>query len=41
MLWEDLKDSDIPHCTTICKQIMEVWDEHLDTLQDQMKVDLI
>ncbi|KIM34692.1 hypothetical protein M413DRAFT_75729, partial [Hebeloma cylindrosporum] len=37
MLREDLKDSDIPHRTTIRKRIMEVWDEHLDTLQDQMK----
>ena len=38
MLREDLKNSDIPHRTTIRKQIMEIWDEHLDMLQDQMKV---
>ena len=38
MLREDLKDSEVPHRTTIRKRIMEVWDEQLDTLQDQMKV---
>ena len=38
MLREELKDSDIPHRTTIRKRIMEIWDEHLDILQDQMKV---
>jgi hypothetical protein len=41
MLREDLKDSDIPHRTTIRKRIMEVWDEHLDTLEAQMKVRFI
>ena len=41
MLREELKDSDIPHHTKIQKQIMEVWDEHLDVLQDQMKVNFI
>ena len=38
MLREELKDSNIPHHTTIRKRIMEIWDEHLDILQDQMKV---
>ncbi|KAF9553469.1 hypothetical protein CPC08DRAFT_727878 [Agrocybe pediades] len=32
----DAIDSDIPHCTTIHTRIMEVWDEHLDYLQDIM-----
>jgi len=41
MLQEDLKNSDIPHCTTIRKRIMEIWDEHLDALQDQMMVNFI
>jgi hypothetical protein len=41
MLREDLKDSDIPHRTTIRNRIMEIWDEHLDMLQDQMKVNFI
>jgi len=41
MLQEDLKNSDIPHRTTIRKQIMEIWDEHLDALQDQMMVNFI
>jgi len=41
MLREELKDSDIPHRTTIRKRIMEVWDEHLDMLQDQMMVNFI
>lgn len=38
MLRGDLKDSNIPHRTTIRNRIMEIWDEHLDMLQDQMKV---
>ncbi|KAF9003281.1 hypothetical protein BDQ17DRAFT_1425254 [Cyathus striatus] len=37
MLRVELKDSDIPHWNTICNQIMEVWDEHLDNLQDEME----
>lgn len=38
MLREELKDSDIPHRTTIRTRIMEIWDEHLDQLQAEMKV---
>jgi len=38
MLWEELCDSDIPHCLTIHAWIIEVWDEHLDDLQKEMKV---
>jgi len=38
MLWEELCDSDIPHCSTIRARIIEVWDEHLDDLQKEMKV---
>ncbi|KAJ7474133.1 hypothetical protein FB451DRAFT_997660, partial [Mycena latifolia] len=36
MLRAELKDSDIPHRTKIRKRIMEIWDEHLNTLQQEM-----
>ncbi|KAJ6545312.1 hypothetical protein B0H19DRAFT_896983, partial [Mycena capillaripes] len=36
MLRSELKDSDIPHRTKIRKRIIEVWDEHLTTLQNEM-----
>ncbi|KAK6981437.1 hypothetical protein R3P38DRAFT_3463793 [Favolaschia claudopus] len=36
MLRFDLKDSDIPHRTKIRKRVMEIWDDHLDHLQDEM-----
>ncbi|KAJ7896876.1 hypothetical protein B0H13DRAFT_1519695, partial [Mycena leptocephala] len=32
----ELKDSDIPHRTKIRKRIIEIWDEHLNTLQEEM-----
>ncbi|KAJ7030540.1 hypothetical protein C8F04DRAFT_961485, partial [Mycena alexandri] len=38
MLRAELKDSDIPHRTKIRKRIIEVWDEHLNTLQREMGV---
>ena len=38
MLRAELKDSDIPHRTKIRKRIMEIWDEHLNTLQQEMAV---
>ncbi|KAJ6576013.1 hypothetical protein DFH09DRAFT_914990, partial [Mycena vulgaris] len=38
MLRAELKDSDIPHRTKIRKRIMEIWDEHLNTLQREMAV---
>jgi len=38
MLREELRDSDIPHHLTIRARIIEVWDEHLDDLQKEMKV---
>lgn len=41
MLREELKDSDIPHRTTIRNRILEVWDEHLDRLQKEMEVALL
>ncbi|KAJ7185958.1 hypothetical protein C8R46DRAFT_881956, partial [Mycena filopes] len=36
LLREELKDSDIPHRTTIRKRILEVWNEHLDRLEKEM-----
>ncbi|KAF7326526.1 HAT family dimerization domain-containing protein [Mycena venus] len=36
MLRAELKDSDIPHRTKIRKRIIEIWDEHLNTLQREM-----
>ncbi|KAK7021530.1 hypothetical protein R3P38DRAFT_2780753 [Favolaschia claudopus] len=38
MLRSELKDSDIPHRTKIRKRVMEIWDDHLDHLQDEMAV---
>ena len=38
MLREDLRDSDIPHRSTIRARIIEVWEEHLDSLEKEMKV---
>ncbi|KAJ7019122.1 hypothetical protein C8F04DRAFT_921005, partial [Mycena alexandri] len=39
MLRSKLKDSDIPHRTKLRKRIIEIWDEHLDTLQDELGVE--
>ncbi|KAJ6495971.1 hypothetical protein C8R45DRAFT_926503 [Mycena sanguinolenta] len=33
MLRSELRDQDIPHRTTVHKRIIEVWDEHLNTLE--------
>ena len=38
MLRSELRDQDIPHRTTIRKRVMEVWDEHLDTLERELGV---
>jgi len=38
MLREELKDTDIPHRTSLRERILEVWNEHLDTLQEEMAV---
>jgi len=38
MLWEELKDSDIPHCTSLHEWILDVWNDHLDKLQEEMAV---
>lgn len=38
MLKEDLRDSDIPHRSTICEQIIEVLDEHENHLKADMAV---
>lgn len=38
MLREELCDSDIPHCTTVHNRLTEVWDEHLASLETDMKV---
>ncbi|KAJ6588091.1 hypothetical protein B0H19DRAFT_924346, partial [Mycena capillaripes] len=36
MLRSELNDSDIPHRTKIRKRIIEIWDEHLETLKAEM-----
>ena len=38
MLREDLKDSDIPHRTTICARVRETLEIHLKRLEDDMQV---
>ena len=38
MLRSELRESDIPHRTTIKKRVEEVLEEHLDQLQKDMKV---
>lgn len=38
MLHEELQEQDIPGCTTIWKHIKEVLEEHLESLELQMKV---
>ena len=38
MLREELRDSDIPHCTNLCERILNVWNDHLDKLQEEMAV---
>ena len=38
LLQEELKDSDIPHRTTIQNHIKEIWDEHLAGLESKIKV---
>jgi hypothetical protein len=38
MLREELEESDIPHRTAVRDHIMEVWDEHLEALQNEMAV---
>lgn len=38
MLRAELKDSDIPHRSKMRSRIMEVWDDHLNTLQREMAV---
>ena len=37
MLWAELKDSNIPHCTMIHTCVEEVVTQHLKQLQDDMK----
>ncbi|KAL4254558.1 Zinc finger BED domain-containing [Pleurotus pulmonarius] len=37
MLRDELKDSDIPHRTTIRNRVTEVWEAHLDWLEAEMK----
>jgi hypothetical protein len=41
MLHAELKDSDIPHRTTIKKCVEEVLTEHLDRLRSDMAVRLV
>ena len=40
MLHKELKDTDIPHRTTLQSRIDEVIGEHLETLEKEMKVSL-
>jgi len=35
MLQEELRDSDIPHHTSLHEWILEVWNDHLDKLQER------
>jgi hypothetical protein len=41
MLKTDLKDSDIPGRTTLSNRIKEMFDEYLDVLETDMKVQMI
>jgi len=38
MLREELKDSDIPHRSTIRKHVEEVWESYLDQLETELNV---
>ncbi|KIJ98154.1 hypothetical protein K443DRAFT_133552 [Laccaria amethystina LaAM-08-1] len=38
LLRQDLKDSDIPHRTTIRNHVKEIWDEHLKGLEEEIKI---
>jgi hypothetical protein len=38
LLREELKDEDIPHRTTIRNHIFQVWDRHLEQLENEMQV---
>ena len=38
MLWEELRDSDIPHHSKMRDRIMEVFMEHIETLKSDMEV---
>jgi len=41
MLRKELKDTDIPHRTTIRKRVQERLEELLDTLRQDMKVSAV
>jgi hypothetical protein len=38
MLKPDLKESDIPGQTTLNNRVLEMFEEHLDTLEEELKV---
>ena len=38
MLWQELRECDIPHCLTICRHAKELHQGHLQWLEDDMKV---
>ncbi len=38
MLCEGLKDSDIPHHSSLQAHILQIWDEYLDNLSSELKV---
>ena len=40
LLREQLKDADIPHRTDLRNRVMKTWDEHIKTLEDDVKVRL-
>ncbi|PBK84510.1 hypothetical protein ARMGADRAFT_1037010 [Armillaria gallica] len=41
MLWEDLCDSDIPHCTYIQKCVIETWEWYIAMLKSKMDMKVV
>jgi hypothetical protein len=41
LLHQDLKDSDIPHCTKIRESIITAWQTYFATLKDELAVSCI
>ncbi len=40
MLCEGLRDSDIPHRSSLRARILEMWDEYMDHLTSELKVNI-
>ncbi len=38
MLWEELNDSDILHCTYIRGRVIETWERYIQTLSGELEV---